>query len=57
MGINTLVRQSGFRHFMARLYGWGASIVILGALFKINHYPGADIMLVIGLGTQMMPVS
>ena len=52
MGINTLVRQSGFRHFMARLYGWGASIVILGALFKINHYPGADIMLVIGLGTE-----
>jgi gliding motility-associated protein GldL len=37
---------------MARLYGLGASVVILGALFKINHYPGADIMLVIGLGTE-----
>lgn len=51
-GINTLVKRRGFRHFMARLYGWGASVVILGALFKINHYPGADIMLVIGLGTE-----
>jgi gliding motility-associated protein GldL len=37
---------------MARLYGWGASVVILGALFKINHYPGADYMLIVGLGTE-----
>ena len=37
---------------MARLYGLGASVVILGALFKINHYPYADIMLVVGLGTE-----
>jgi len=37
---------------MAKLYGWGASVVILGALFKINHYQGADIMLIIGLGTE-----
>lgn len=52
MGINTLVRRRGFRNFMARLYGLGASVVILGALFKINHYPGADIMLVVGLSTE-----
>ena len=37
---------------MAKLYGLGASVVILGALFKINHYAGADIMLIIGLGTE-----
>jgi gliding motility-associated protein GldL len=37
---------------MARLYGWGASVVILGALFKINHYPGSDYMLIVGLGTE-----
>jgi gliding motility-associated protein GldL len=37
---------------MSKLYGWGASVVILGALFKINHYPGADIMLIVGLGTE-----
>jgi gliding motility-associated protein GldL len=52
MGINTLVKRRGFRHFMARLYGWGASVVILGALFKINHYTGADYMLIVGLGTE-----
>jgi gliding motility-associated protein GldL len=52
MGINNFVRRRGFRNFMAKLYGLGASVVILGALFKINHYPGADIMLVIGLGTE-----
>ncbi|MEO5572136.1 MAG: gliding motility protein GldL [Bacteroidia bacterium] len=37
---------------MARLYGWGAAVVIIGALFKIQHYEGAGIMLVIGLGTE-----
>jgi gliding motility-associated protein GldL len=37
---------------MAKLYGIGASVVILGALFKINHYPLANEMLVVGLGTE-----
>ncbi|MDP1622949.1 MAG: gliding motility protein GldL [Bacteroidales bacterium] len=37
---------------MSKLYGWGAAVVIIGALFKINHYTGADIMLIIGLGTE-----
>jgi len=41
-----------FKNFMAKLYGWGASVVILGALFKILHWPGADPMLIIGLGTE-----
>lgn len=54
MGINTFVRRRGFRNFMAKLYGWGASVVILGALFKINHYPLANEMLVVGLGTEAM---
>ena len=37
---------------MAKVYGLGASVVLLGALFKINHYPGADYMLIVGLGTE-----
>ena len=37
---------------MRYLYGWGASIVIIGALFKINHYPGASEMLFVGLGLE-----
>ena len=54
MGLNNIVRSRGFRNFMAKLYGLGASVVILGALFKINHYPGADIMLIVGLGTESL---
>jgi gliding motility-associated protein GldL len=34
---------------MSKLYGWGASVVIVGALFKIMHFPGAGIMLTVGL--------
>jgi len=33
-------------------YGMGAAVVILGALFKLMHWPGAGIMLIIGLGTE-----
>lgn len=37
---------------MPKIYGIGAAIVIVGALFKIQHIPGAGIMLGIGLGTE-----
>ena len=33
-------------------YGMGAAVVILGALFKLMHWPGAGWMLIIGLGTE-----
>ena len=52
MGLNELVRSKGYKNFMAKLYGIGAAVVILGALFKILHLPGADIMLMIGMGTE-----
>jgi len=45
-------KNEKFKSLMAKLYGWGASVVILGALFKILHWPGADIMLILGLGTE-----
>ena len=35
-------------------YGMGAAVVIIGALFKIQHYPGAGILLVIGLVTEAL---
>lgn len=35
-------------------YGWGAAIVIIGALFKIRHLPGADFALTLGLGTEAL---
>jgi len=46
--------SKNFKKFMAKLYGWGASVVILGALFKINHYPYANEMLIVGLGTEAL---
>lgn len=52
MGLYKFVRSKGYKNFMTKLYGWGASVVILGALFKIMHYPGAGIMLMLGMGTE-----
>jgi gliding motility-associated protein GldL len=46
------VNGKRFKNFMAKLYGIGAAIVILGAMFKILHLPGANEMLVIGLTTE-----
>lgn len=37
---------------MGFLYGMGAAVVIVGALFKLQHWPGADIMLIVGLLTE-----
>ena len=46
--------SKGWRTFMSRLYGWGAAVVILGALFKIMHWQFADMMLIIGMGTEVV---
>jgi gliding motility-associated protein GldL len=54
MALLDLVKTKGYKNFMSKLYGWGAAVVIIGALFKINHYTGADIMLIIGLGTESL---
>lgn len=35
-------------------YSWGAAIVILGALFKLTHLPGANAMLFVGMGTEVL---
>lgn len=52
MNIQQLVQSKGFKLFMGKVYGWGAAIVILGAMFKIQHWPGAGIMLVCGLSVE-----
>lgn len=52
--IDRLVRSKSYKTFMGYLYGWGAGIVIFGALFKINHWPGGTIMLIIGMGTEVI---
>ena len=52
MGLAELTQSSGWKKFMAKLYGLGASVVIVGALFKIQHYKGAGAMLMVGLLTE-----
>jgi gliding motility-associated protein GldL len=41
-----------WKSFMAKLYGFGAAVVIVGAMFKIQHWPGAGPMLVAGLSVE-----
>ncbi len=43
--LTDIVESSGWKKFMAKLYGWGASIVIVGALFKIQHWKFAGLLL------------
>ncbi len=40
--------------FLNYAYSWGASIVILGTLFKLTHLPGANLMLYLGMGTEVV---
>lgn len=40
--------------FLNYAYSWGASVVILGALFKLTHIAGANLMLFIGMGTEVV---
>jgi gliding motility-associated protein GldL len=50
--IEEVVTSKKWKTFMKYLYGWGASVVILGALFKILHLKGAGTMLFLGMGTE-----
>jgi gliding motility-associated protein GldL len=52
MNLAEIVQSSGWKNFISKLYGLGASVVIIGALFKIQHWPLAGTMLTIGLLTE-----
>lgn len=47
-----IIGSKGWKNFMAKLYGLGAAVVIVGAMFKIQHWPGAGAMLVCGLSVE-----
>jgi len=51
MGMN-ITEARWYKVMMPKLYGWGAAVVILGALFKIEHLPGASEMLIVGLSLE-----
>jgi len=52
MGLGNITDAKWYKTMMPKLYGWGAALVIIGALFKIEHLPGASIMLILGLSTE-----
>ena len=52
MGLGNITEAKWYKTMMPKLYGWGAAIVILGALFKIENLPGASYMLMAGLGIE-----
>ncbi|HFB62103.1 MAG TPA: gliding motility protein GldL [Bacteroidetes bacterium] len=54
MGFWDFNKTRTYRNLMAKVYGLGASVVLIGALFKINHYVGADAFLAVGLGTEAL---
>jgi len=54
MTLAEIFESKGWKMFMAKLYGIGAAIVIVGALFKIMHWPGAGPMLIAGLSTEAL---
>lgn len=52
MGLAEFTSGKAYKSVMAKLYGLGAAVVIVGALFKIQHWEGAGIMLTVGLLTE-----
>ncbi len=52
--IGELVQSEKWKKMMAYVYGWGAAVVLAGALFKIQHWPGASVMLTAGMGTEIL---
>ena len=52
MNISEIVQSAGWKNLMAKMYGIGASIVILGALFKIQHWPLGSLFITFGLCTE-----
>lgn len=53
-GIQKWMDSQKGQTFLNFAYSWGASVVILGALFKLTHIAGADLMLFLGMGTEVI---
>jgi len=52
MNIGELIKTKRWKVFMSYVYGWGAAIVMIGALFKLEHLKGSGLLLSIGLITE-----
>lgn len=52
MNIGEILKTKRWKVLMGYVYGWGASLVLIGALFKLQHWNHSGIMLTIGLLTE-----
>jgi len=52
MNIGEILKTKRWKVLMGYVYGWGASLVLIGALFKLQHWNHSGIMLTIGLMTE-----
>ncbi len=50
----SIFKSQGFKKTMSMAYGLGGAVVIIGALFKLMHWKGGSLMLIIGLGTEAL---
>ena len=54
MATAELTHSRKWKSFMNYAYSWGASVVLMGALFKLQHWPGGGTMLTIGMSTEVL---
>ncbi len=52
MNFGEIIKTKRWKVFMGYVYGWGASIVLIGALFKLEHLPYSGYILAVGLLTE-----
>lgn len=53
-GLQEFMDSAKGKTILNYLYSWGAAVVILGTLFKLTHIPGANLMLFVGMGTEVL---
>ncbi len=54
MNLGEVFKTKRWKTFMGYVYGWGASVVLIGALFKLEHLPYSGLLLTIGLSTEAL---
>ena len=52
MNLGELIKSKRWKVFMGYVYGWGAAIVMIGALFKLEHLKYSGVLLAVGLITE-----
>ncbi len=54
MNLGELFKTKRWKTFMGYVYGWGAAVVLIGALFKLQHWQYSGLLLTIGLSTEAL---